>query len=636
LAEIAPEREATQASQLQQPRQVLHNAVPRRVTTMNAKRPMVASVVGLLLASCASAEPVKVELRNDGGNWQLLRGGQPFFIQGAGGDHSKKVLKELGGNSFRTWGADNLGPQLDEAQRLGLTVTAGIWLGHERHGFDYADPKMVKEQFERARAVVLKHKDHPALLMWGVGNEMEGPGGVAGDNPLIWKAVDDIAAMIKREDPNHPPMTVVAELSGPKVAAIHKHCRHVEVVGINSYGGGRSVARRYREAGGTKPFVVTEFGPAGMWEVEKTEWGAPIELTSTRKADNYRATYEQTVLAERGKLALGSYAFIWGHKQEGSATWFGLFLPGGERLEAADVLSEFWTGRKVANRCPQILPLKLETPDKVKPGEIIRLSVDVSDPENDPVKIEWSLTKVPDKFITSGDPQKPPPAVPDAVVKNGERTVEIKVPNDGGGYWLYCIARDNHGGAATATLPLHVEASAAAGKSGATKARLPLVLYGEDAKAALPYVASGWMGNHEAIAMDDASTDKPHSGKVCMKLEYKSAGDFAGIVWQDPANDWGDQPGGYDLSGAKRLTFWARGAEGGEQVEFKFGILDSDKPFPDTASGTTGAVTLKKDWTQYTIDLAGRDLTRIKTGFCWSLAGQGKPVTFYLDDVRYE
>ena len=30
-------------------------------------------------------------------------------------------------------------------------------------------------------------------------------------------------------------------------------------------------------------------------------------------------------------------------------------------------------------------------------------------------------------------------------------------------------------------------------------------------------------------------------------------------------------------------------------------------------------------------------MSKIITGFCWVLAGQGrKPVTFYLDDVQYE
>lgn len=585
-------------------------------------------ILAALPASTARGEAMKVELRQQDGHWQLLRGGQPYFIKGAGGDHAKQVLKDLGGNSFRTWGADHLEKQLDEAQRLGLTVTVGIWLGHERHGFNYADPKQVQAQFEMAQAVVRKYKDHPAVLLWGVGNEMEGNG----SNPLIWKAVDEIAAMIKREDPNHPTMTVFQENVGDRVGALNKYCSHIDIAGLNTYGGGPTVAERYRKAGGTKPFIVTEFGPTGMWEIKQTDWGAPIEPTSTQKAAHYRATYEKSVLGEQGKLCLGSYAFIWGHKQEGSTTWFGLFLPTGERVAATNVLSELWTGKPLPNRCPEIKPLKLEPGEKADAGQTIRATVDVTDPQNDPLSIEWSLTGVPDKYVSGGDTQPKPQAFPDAIAKNGGRAVEIRMPAKDGEYWLYCIVRDGHGGAATACAPLLVNKAVALAPKGA----LPLVVYGDDRKGGEPYAASGWMGNHTAIEMDETCTDNPRAGKTCMKLQYKAAGDFGGVVWQSPANDWGDQDGGLDLSGAKRLTFWARGADGGERVEFKFGILGPDKKFPDTGSGTSGPLTLKKDWTRYTIDLGGRNLARIKTGFCWVLAGQGKPVTFYLDDVRYE
>ena len=34
----------------------------------------------------------------------------------------------------------------DEAYELGLTVSVGIWLGHERHGFDYDDADAVRRQ----------------------------------------------------------------------------------------------------------------------------------------------------------------------------------------------------------------------------------------------------------------------------------------------------------------------------------------------------------------------------------------------------------------------------------------------------------------------------------------------------------
>ena len=72
-----------------------------------------------------------VKIVGQDGAFKLYRNGSPYFIKGAGGDGSKTVLHDLGGNSFRTWGADNAGPLLDEAQKLGMTVTLGIWLGHK-------------------------------------------------------------------------------------------------------------------------------------------------------------------------------------------------------------------------------------------------------------------------------------------------------------------------------------------------------------------------------------------------------------------------------------------------------------------------------------------------------------------------
>jgi len=122
---------------------------------------------------------------------------------------------------------------------------------------------------------------------------------------------------------------------------------------------------------------------------------------------------------------------------------------------------------------------------------------------------------------------------------------------------------------------------------------------------------------------------------MCMKIEYRAADQWGGVVWLDPPNDWGDKPGGHNLTGATQLTFWARGETGGEKVRFKFGGIFDEKPYFDTASGELAAV-LTKEWTQYSIDLTGKDLTRIKTGFGWIVSGQGKPVTFYLDDIQYE
>jgi hypothetical protein len=119
--------------------------------------------------------PVKVELKYEDGKYQLYREGQPYYIKGAGLEFGNlESLARNGGNSFRTWRTENgkRGARkiLDEAHELGLTVTMGLEIGRERHGFDYNDPERVEKQFEYVKAEVLKYKYHPALLAWGIGN----------------------------------------------------------------------------------------------------------------------------------------------------------------------------------------------------------------------------------------------------------------------------------------------------------------------------------------------------------------------------------------------------------------------------------------------------------------------------------
>ena len=408
----------------------------------------------LLVATAAFADgPVKVELKHADDGWTLLRGDEPYFIKGAGGDGSKPLLVQDGGNSFRTWGTDKLGEKLDEAQKLGLTVCAGIWMKHEAKDFSYSNPKQVADQLALAKAAVEKYRNHPALLMWAVGNEMEGY--KAGDNPKIWQAVEDTAAMIKKLDPNHPTLTVIAEVGGARVSSINDICKDIDLVGINSYGGVGSVGERYKKAGGTKPYVITEFGPPGTWELHRNKFGQASEPTSTKKGDIYRSGYAKGVLAEKG-LCLGSYVFTWGHKQEATATWYGLFLADGAQLEAVHTMAELWSGKAPANRCPQVEPIKLAKGAAVTGGQTVHVSTKVVDPDNDPLTVKWVLSEEVKHESEGGDVQPTPPVVDDAILHGDTDGAEVKMPTEPGNYRLYVYAYDNHGNAATANLPLHV------------------------------------------------------------------------------------------------------------------------------------------------------------------------------------
>ena len=169
----------------------------------------------------------------------------------------------------------------------------------------------------------------------------------------------------------------------------------------------------------------------------------------------------------------------------------------------------------------------------------------------------------------------------------------------------------------------------------AKKAPLPLVVYAESG-GDMPFIASGYMGNTGAIKMDAQWTGNPHAGKTCLKVDYTASDNWGGVVWQNPDNNWGEKAGGLDLTGAKNLTFWARGDKGGEVVSFSFGLIGSDKPFHDTGKGKLENVVLTKAWQQYTINVRDQDMSRIVTGFVWTLGSKGTPVTFYLDDIKYQ
>jgi hypothetical protein len=170
---------------------------------------------------------------------------------------------------------------------------------------------------------------------------------------------------------------------------------------------------------------------------------------------------------------------------------------------------------------------------------------------------------------------------------------------------------------------------------------MPFYVYSDRSSSKNHFIPSGWMGDYGDIKYESSSKEDPYLGDTCIKLTYngkkaQGAG-WAGIFWQNPANNWGTVDGGFDLSKATKLTFWAKGAKGGERIEeFKVGGIMGE--FSDSDSSVIGPVILNKDWTQYTIDLKGKDMSYIIGGFCWSANVDNNPegAIFYLDEIKFE
>ncbi|MEJ2584848.1 MAG: glycoside hydrolase family 2 TIM barrel-domain containing protein [Robiginitalea sp.] len=409
----------------------------------------------------SAAGPVKVILEETDGKFDLYVDGEPFYIKGAGLEFGNiPALAKHNGNSFRTWRTEN-GQQsgrevLDEAYENGLMVTMGIEVARERHGFDYNDTAAVKAQLEDIKKQVMALKDHPALLIWGIGNELN----LRYTNPKVWDAVNEISEMIHEVDPNHLTTTSLAGISEKEVAFIKERCPDLDILAVQMYGDLPDLPNLVREYGWEGPYMVTEWGATGHWEVPKTDWGAPIEENSTVKARNYLKRYQGGIEAD-SLQCIGSYVFLWGNKQERTPTWYGIFLEDGQETESVDVMHYIWNGEWPENRTPQIEEYTLNGKTAyqnvtLEEGKEYTAQVVIHDFEEDPIAYRWEVLPESTDLQDGGDYEERPEAVPGLFVSEEDGEVTLKAPAPGP-YRLFVYASDGHGHSATANIPFLVE-----------------------------------------------------------------------------------------------------------------------------------------------------------------------------------
>ena len=399
----------------------------------------------------------KVEIVKKNNGYQLLKDGKPFYIKGAGGTGRLEKLKEYGGNSIRTWGIDSETDELlENAKRNDITVCFGIWIGQERQGFDYSNKQALASQLDMVKETVRKYKNHPSILIWGVGNEMD----LDYTNFEVWKHMEDICKIVKEEDPNHPTMLVTAGLDVAEIKLIKKHTPNLDILGINTYGNINYLKKALNMYDWKKPYIVAEWGPYGWWEVEKTSWGAAIEETSSEKAITYQESF--TSILSDTSTCLGSYVFLWGQKQETTSTWFSMFTNEEEETEVMDVMIKGWTGRTPENQAPKISNFKLS--NKVaqnniilKTGITLNANVNISDPEEDKIIYQWQVIPESKDKKTGGDKENAPKPLKRIFKKSDsfKNTVSFSIRSPGE-YRLFIFAKDGNGNVATGNIPFKI------------------------------------------------------------------------------------------------------------------------------------------------------------------------------------
>ncbi len=420
-----------------------------------------------------SDAPVNVEIRQVDGAYRLYRGGEPYYIKGAGlerqppGAGSIALLAEHGANSLRTWRTDEAGTTgqdiLDEAHAHGLTVTMGLEIARERPGqgvgyfdFDYDDSVAVAEQLERVKGEIQKYKDHPAMLIWGIGNELN----LGATNPKVWNAVNQISEYIHEVDSNHLTTTMLAGISAELVAQIRERAPDLDLLSIQMYGDLPNLQTRINDAGWDGPYMVTEWGATGHWEVATTSWDAPIENNSSVKADYYLERYNLAIASDTIRC-VGSYVFLWGQKQERTPTWYGIFLDSGEETEVVDVMHYIWNDTWPDNRSPRLESALLDGKTayesvELKPGGSYPATVSVSDPDGDPLTFEWEVMPESTDLGHGGDQESVPPSLTGLVEPADAADVTVTAPEEPGAYRLFVYVYDGQHHAAHANIPFIV------------------------------------------------------------------------------------------------------------------------------------------------------------------------------------
>jgi len=234
----------------------------------------------------------------------------------------------------------------------------------------------------------------------------------------------------------------------------------LDLLSVQLYGKIIELPQQIKDFGWTGPYMVTEWGATGHWEVPKTEWGAPIEENSTLKAANYLKRFKVAIEAD-SLQCVGSYVFLWGQKQERTPTWYGVFLEDGSETESVDVMHYVWNGVWPENRTPQVQSFTINNKTAyenviLEANSSYSANLNISDFENDKLNYSWEILPESTDLQDGGDFEKRPLAVTFTIITDSEGKLKFKAPAKKGVYRLFGYAGDGNANTATANIPFKV------------------------------------------------------------------------------------------------------------------------------------------------------------------------------------
>lgn len=289
---------------------------------------------------------------------QILVNGEPLHLRGVnwnpvpvGGSHPQDLayaefaaedialMQGAGINAVRTY------EPLTELDVLDALADAGIFVLNTVFPYGGNPASSVD-------APVNAVKDHPAILLWVIGNEWNYNGlyvdlGIDASIDLI----NEVTGRIRDLDASHPIATVYGELPD---ASVLDRLSDIDVWGLNVYSG-RSFGDRFTQWAlrSDKPMFFGEYG-ADAWNATTGQYDPESQATATR--DLTREILDQSTFA--GGVCSGGTIFEfsdeWWKDQGGSSSSqdVGGIAPGGGPFPDSTFNEEYW-GIVTIDRVPR-------------------------------------------------------------------------------------------------------------------------------------------------------------------------------------------------------------------------------------------------------------------------------------------
>ncbi|MEU0144707.1 discoidin domain-containing protein [Streptomyces sp. NPDC006288] len=426
----------------------------RRTTARLAVAALLAAGAAALPAPAAQAAGSVVKVEGAQGSWKLTVDGSPYTVKGltwgpavADAGQYMPDVKSMGVNTVRTWGTDaTTKPLLDSAAANGIKVIAGFWLqpgGGPGSGgcVDYlTDTTYKNDMLAEFPKWVETYKDHPGVLMWNVGNEsvLGLQNCYSGDaleqqRNAYTTFVNDITKKIHAVDRNHPVTSTDAWTGAWPY--YKRNAPDLDLYAVNSYGAVCDIRKTWEDGAFDKPYIVTEGGPAGEWEVPDDANGVPDEPTDVAKADGYKRAW-QCVTGHTG-VALGATLFHYGTEYDFGGVWFNLLPAGQKRLSYYAVKQAYGASTAGDNTPPVITGMTVDNASAVQAGKPFTVKASVSDPDGDALTHQVLLGS---KYVDNNGQLNQTP-----FTDKGNGTFEVTAPDRLGVWKVYLKSSDGKG-----------------------------------------------------------------------------------------------------------------------------------------------------------------------------------------------